>query len=133
MPTFQRVCFSCHSRNRAGDANVGPDLNVPHSGIENLGDGKLSASIRDPQSLRWWPGSRMSAIDERRLSDADLKDLLVYLHIWRAARHRRVQGPDAQWVHWGYHPSVTYLQDKNNRGSRDHNRFDAPDRQRARR
>lgn len=53
---------------------------MPHSGIENLGADKLSALIRDPQSLRWWLGSRMSAIDERKLSDADLKDLLVYLH-----------------------------------------------------
>ena len=78
--TFQRVCFSCHSMNRAGDANLGPDLNVPHSAIEYLGDDKLSALIRDPQSLRWWPGSRMSSIDEKTLSDADLKDLLAYLH-----------------------------------------------------
>ncbi|GMG93767.1 cytochrome c [Cupriavidus sp. TKC] len=78
--TFQRVCFSCHSMNRMGDATLGPDLNVPNSAVEYLGDEKLSALIRDPQSLRWWPGSRMSSIDQRTLSDADLKDLLAYLH-----------------------------------------------------
>jgi cytochrome c2 len=78
--TFQRVCFSCHSMNRMGDANLGPDLNVPFSAVEYLGDEKLSALIRNPQSLRWWPGTRMSSIDERTLSDADLKDLLAYLH-----------------------------------------------------
>lgn len=78
--TFQRVCFSCHSMNRMGDAQLGPDLNVPYSPIEYLGDDKLTRLIRDPQSLRWWPGARMSAIDEKTLSDADLKDLLAYLH-----------------------------------------------------
>jgi cytochrome c1 len=78
--TFQRVCFSCHSLNRAGDAQLGPDLNVPYSPVEYLGDDKLAKLIRDPQSLRWWPNARMSAIDEKTLSDADLKDLLAYLH-----------------------------------------------------
>jgi mono/diheme cytochrome c family protein len=78
--TFQRACFSCHSLNRAGDANLGPDLNVPYSPVEYLGDDKLARLIRDPQSLRWWPNTRMSAIDEKTLSNADLKDLLAYLH-----------------------------------------------------
>ncbi|MGY2486321.1 c-type cytochrome [Cupriavidus sp. CP313] len=77
--TFQRVCFSCHSLNRVGDANLGPDLNVPYNPVEYLGDDKLTRLIRDPQSLRWWPNSRMSAIDEQTLSNADLKDLLAYL------------------------------------------------------
>ncbi len=78
--TFQRVCFSCHSLNRVGDAHLGPDLNVPYSPVEYLGDDKLARLIRDPQSLRWWPNARMSAIDKKTLSDADLKDLLAYLH-----------------------------------------------------
>lgn len=77
---FQRVCFSCHSMNRAGDANLGPDLNVPYNPVEYLGDDKLSKLIRNPQALRWWPGSKMSSIDEKTLSDAELKDLLAYLH-----------------------------------------------------
>jgi mono/diheme cytochrome c family protein len=78
--TFQRVCFSCHTLNRAGDANLGPDLNVPSSPVEYLGDDKLRHLIRDPQSLRWWPNARMSAIDEKTLSEAQLSDLLAYLH-----------------------------------------------------
>lgn len=77
---FQRVCFSCHSMNRAGDANLGPDLNVPYNPVEYLGDDKLSKLIRNPQALRWWPGSKMSSIDEKTLSDAELRDLLAYLH-----------------------------------------------------
>lgn len=78
--TFQRVCFSCHTLNRAGDANLGPDLNVPYSPVEYLGDDKLRHLIRDPQSLRWWPNARMSAIDEKTLSEAQLDDLLAYFH-----------------------------------------------------
>lgn len=77
---FQRVCFSCHTLNRAGDATLGPDLNVPYSPVEYLGDDKLRHLIRNPQSLRWWPNARMSAIDEKTLSDAQLNDLLAYLH-----------------------------------------------------
>ncbi|MGM3277352.1 c-type cytochrome [Ralstonia sp. 24A2] len=78
--TFQRVCFSCHTLNRAGDANLGPDLNVPYSPVEYLGDEKLRHLIRDPQSLRWWPNARMSSIDEKTLSEAQLNDLLAYFH-----------------------------------------------------
>lgn len=78
--TFQRVCFSCHTLNRAGDANLGPDLNVPYSPVEYLGDEKLRHLVRDPQSLRWWPNARMAGIDEKTLSDTELTDLLAYLH-----------------------------------------------------
>jgi len=78
--TFQRVCFSCHTLNRIGDAQLGPDLNVPYNPVEYLGDEKLTKLIRNPQSLRWWPNARMSAIDGKTLSDADLSDLLAYLH-----------------------------------------------------
>ncbi|MWL91578.1 cytochrome c [Cupriavidus sp. SW-Y-13] len=77
---FQRVCFSCHSMNRAGDAHLGPDLNVPHNPVEYLGDERLAALVRNPQSLHWWPGSKMPSIDEKTLSDTELKDLLAYLH-----------------------------------------------------
>lgn len=78
--TFQRVCFSCHSLNRVGDANLGPDLNVPYSAVEYLGDARLAELIRDPQSLRWWPNARMPAIGGKTLTDVQLKDLLAYLH-----------------------------------------------------
>ncbi|AJW46961.1 c-type cytochrome [Ralstonia mannitolilytica] len=84
--TFQRVCFSCHTLNRAGDATLGPDLNVPYSPVEYLGDEKLRHLIRDPQSLRWWPNARMSAIDEKTLSNAQLSDLLAYFH--HMAQHK---------------------------------------------
>ncbi len=91
--TFQRVCFSCHSMNRAGDAHLGPDLNVPYSPVEYLGDDKLTKLIRNPQWLRWWPGSRMSAIDEKTLSDSELRDLLAYLHHMAGRKVEAPPGP----------------------------------------
>jgi len=83
---FERVCLSCHSLNRGGDAHLGPDLNMPFSPVEYLGDEKLARLIRDPQSLRWWPEARMPAIDTRNLSDAELQDLLAYFHHMAARR-----------------------------------------------
>ncbi|MGN5478372.1 c-type cytochrome [Cupriavidus basilensis] len=83
---FQRVCLSCHSLNGAGDAHLGPDLNMPYSPVEYLGDDKLARLIRDPQSLRWWPEARMPSIDARTLPDAEVKDLLAYFHHMAATR-----------------------------------------------
>lgn len=77
---FQRACFSCHSLNGAGDSHLGPDLNVPFNPVEYLGDARLTRYIRNPQSLRWWPNARMPGIDRATVSDAQLRDLLAYLH-----------------------------------------------------
>lgn len=77
--TFQRVCFSCHTVNQAGDTHLGPDLNVPYNPVEYLGDDKLAKLIRDPQSLRWWPDAKMPPIGTQTLSDAEMKDLVAYL------------------------------------------------------
>lgn len=77
---FERACFSCHSLNGAGDSHLGPDLNVPFNPVEYLGDARLARYIRNPQSLRWWPNARMPGIDRATVSDAQLRDLLAYLH-----------------------------------------------------
>jgi mono/diheme cytochrome c family protein len=77
---FERACFSCHSLNGAGDAHLGPDLNTPNSPVEYLGDKRLAALVRDPQSLRWWPNVRMPSIDRTTVTDAELRDLFAYLH-----------------------------------------------------
>ncbi|WP_266160546.1 c-type cytochrome [Dyella silvatica] len=76
---FQRTCFTCHTLNGAGDAKLGPDLNIPHSPIEYLRADLLRAYIRNPQSLRHWPQAKMPGFDAKTLSDADLDDLLAYL------------------------------------------------------
>lgn len=78
---FQRTCFACHTLNGEGDAQMGPDLNIPHSPTEYLSNDMLRAFIRNPQSLRRWPEGKMFGFPtQASLSDADLDALLAYLH-----------------------------------------------------
>jgi mono/diheme cytochrome c family protein len=76
---FQRTCFACHTLNGAGDAQLGPDLNLPYNPTEYLRADLLRALIRNPQSLRQWPQARMPGFDTQALSDADLDAVLAYL------------------------------------------------------
>lgn len=76
---FQRTCLACHTINGAGDARLGPDLNVPYNPTEYLRADLLRAYIRDPQSLRHWPQAKMPELDRKVLRDADLDALLAYL------------------------------------------------------
>jgi len=86
---YQRHCATCHTLNLAGDANVGPDLNVPYNPTEYMRVDFLRHLIRDPQSLRRWPGAKMPGFSASVLSDRDLNDLLAYL---RHMADRRAQG-----------------------------------------
>jgi mono/diheme cytochrome c family protein len=79
LVVFQRTCFACHTLNGAGDARLGPDLNIPHNPTEYLRTDLLRAYIRNPQSLRLWPQAKMPGFDRQALSDADLDALLAYL------------------------------------------------------
>ena len=72
-------CLVCHTLNLGGDANVGPDLNVPFNPTEYLRLDALRRLIRDPQSLRRWPAAKMPGFDVSILSDRDLNDVLAYL------------------------------------------------------
>ncbi|HEV7122178.1 MAG TPA: cytochrome c [Rhodanobacter sp.] len=79
LTVFQQTCFACHTLNGAGDAKLGPDLNIPYSPVEYLDARLLRAYIRNPQSLRRWPQARMPGFSTQALSDADLDALLAYL------------------------------------------------------
>ncbi len=83
---FQRTCLACHTLNGQGDAQLGPDLNIPHSPTEYFRQDLLRSYIRDPQSLRRWPQARMPGFDRQALSDADLEALLAYLRHMAARR-----------------------------------------------
>jgi cytochrome c2 len=83
---FAQNCLPCHTLNGEGPAHVGPDLNIPHSPVEYLGDDRLRSYVRDPQSLHSWPGARMPAFPASVLSDWQLADLLAYFHERAAAR-----------------------------------------------
>ncbi len=76
---FQKNCLACHRLNGAGDAQFGPDLNVPHNPTEYFADDFLSRYIRDPQSLRRWPQGKMPGFSQQVLSDGELQQLIGYL------------------------------------------------------
>lgn len=76
---FQKNCLACHRLNGAGDAQFGPDLNLPHNPTEYFQPAFLRSYIRDPQSLRQWPQAKMPGFTSAVLSDPELDALLAYL------------------------------------------------------
>ncbi|MFK0087760.1 c-type cytochrome [Pseudomonas sp. NPDC090755] len=76
---FQKNCLACHRLNGAGDAQFGPDLNLPHNPTEYFQPAFLRRYIRDPQSLRQWPQGKMPGFSSSVLSDTELDALLAYL------------------------------------------------------
>lgn len=76
---FQKNCLACHRLNGAGDAQVGPDLNIPFNPTEYFGADFLKRYIRDPQSLRHWPQAKMPGFSATLLPDAELDLLVGYL------------------------------------------------------
>ena len=82
---FAKNCFSCHTLNREGKAQMGPDLNVPYSPTEYFSPTNLKKFIRNPQDLRYWPQAKMKGFSAELISDQELNDLIAYL-TYMAAR-----------------------------------------------
>lgn len=76
---FQKNCLACHRLNGAGDAQFGPDLNIPYNPTEYLAGDFLPRYIRDPQSLRRWPQGKMPGFSKASISDEELGQLIGYL------------------------------------------------------
>ena len=76
---FQKNCLACHRLNGAGDAQVGPDLNIPYNPTEYFSGDFLKRYIRDPQSLRHWPQAKMPGFAASVLPDDELEMLVGYL------------------------------------------------------
>ncbi|HMC45176.1 MAG TPA: cytochrome c, partial [Caballeronia sp.] len=76
---FATQCMVCHRMNGAGDASVGPDLNLPRNPTEYFQAWALRAYIRDPKSIREWSGMKMPGFDKANLSDPDLDAIIAYL------------------------------------------------------
>ncbi|WP_434590604.1 cytochrome c [Pseudomonas sp. R4-83] len=76
---FQKNCLACHRLNGAGDAQFGPDLNIPYNPAEYFGADFLKRYIRDPQSLRQWPQAKMPGFSATVLPDGELEMLVGYL------------------------------------------------------
>ncbi|MDH0649493.1 cytochrome c [Pseudomonas sp. GD03858] len=84
---FQQNCLACHRLNGAGDAQFGPDLNLPHNPTEYFQPAFLRQYIRDPQSLRHWPQAKMPGFPPQVLNERELDALLAYLK--HMAGHKR--------------------------------------------
>ncbi|WP_053146182.1 cytochrome c [Pseudomonas sp. P97.38] len=76
---FQKHCLACHRLNGAGDAQFGPDLNIPFNPTEYFSGDFLKRYIRDPQGLRRWPQGKMPGFSAAVLPDSELDLLVGYL------------------------------------------------------
>jgi cytochrome c1 len=58
---------------------MGGDLNLPMNATEYMTDKGLHALIRDPKSVRFWPGMKMGGWSEDLLSDSEIDQIIAYL------------------------------------------------------
>jgi mono/diheme cytochrome c family protein len=72
-------CVPCHKLNGGGASDVGPDLNRPMNPTEYMTGVGLHALIRDPKSVRSWPGMKMNGLPPDLLSDNEIGLLIGYL------------------------------------------------------
>ncbi|MFZ1414387.1 MAG: c-type cytochrome [Defluviicoccus sp.] len=84
---FITRCMPCHTLNGAGNAHVGPDLNLPQNPTEYLTPQALHQLIRNPASVRHWPDMKMQGFDKDALSDHDIEQIIHYL-LHMAARKK---------------------------------------------
>lgn len=80
LTVFTTNCIVCHTLNLAGDAKIGPDLNVPYNPTEYMREEFLRRQVRNPASVRSWSGQHMPGFDVNAISDRDLDDLVAYLY-----------------------------------------------------
>jgi mono/diheme cytochrome c family protein len=88
LALFVTQCLPCHTINGAGASTLGPDLNQPMNPTEYLTQDGLRAVIRNPRSVRSWPGLQMPAFSRDQMTDHEIDIVIAYLaHI--AARPRQ--------------------------------------------
>ena len=86
LQVFVNNCSVCHQLNGAGDANIGPDLNLPHSPTEYFQNAYLRQLIRNPASVRVWKQSVMPGFNQQAITAAQLDDLIAYLTLMAKQR-----------------------------------------------
>lgn len=85
---FTKNCFTCHTMNGEGDGKVGPDLNLPLNPTEYFSEKGLKTLIRNPRNVRTWPGALMKGFTPEELSDADIQNLISYLHHMKGRKEK---------------------------------------------
>ena len=83
---FVTQCLPCHTLNGAGASTVGPDMNKPMNPTEYLTRAGLHALIRDPKSVRSWPGQLMPGFPADQMSDREIDLVIEYLAHMAARR-----------------------------------------------
>jgi mono/diheme cytochrome c family protein len=83
---FVTQCLPCHTLNGAGASTVGPDLNRPMNPTEYLTPAGLHALIRDPKSVRSWPGQLMPGFAADQMTDREIDLVIGYLRHMTARR-----------------------------------------------
>lgn len=76
---FVALCMACHRFKGDGEGEAGPDLGMPMNPVEYLQLPAHKALIRNPSSVRTWPGQKMPGFDESQLSEADLDAIIAWL------------------------------------------------------
>jgi len=76
---FAAFCLACHRMNGGGSSEMGPDLNLPMNPTEYFQPAALRQYLRNPASVRVWPGQKMPAFGPEKLSEAELDAVITYL------------------------------------------------------
>ncbi|KVZ43176.1 cytochrome C [Burkholderia ubonensis] len=76
---FITQCFACHRLDGAGSAETGPDLNAPMNPVDYFQPAALHRYIRNPASVRNWPGRAMPPFSPDQLSDQEIDRIIAYL------------------------------------------------------
>ncbi|HHX4058165.1 MAG: c-type cytochrome [Burkholderia contaminans] len=76
---FVTQCLACHRLDGAGSSHAGPDLNTPMNPVNYFQAAALRRYIRNPASVRDWPGRSMPAFPPDQLSDRELDQIVAYL------------------------------------------------------
>ncbi|MDN7874266.1 c-type cytochrome [Burkholderia aenigmatica] len=76
---FVTQCLACHRIDGAGSSHAGPDLNTPMNPVDYFQPAALRRYIRNPASVRDWPGRSMPAFPPDQLSDRELEQIVAYL------------------------------------------------------
>jgi mono/diheme cytochrome c family protein len=79
LDRFVAVCMACHRFDGAGEGAQGPDLARPMNPVDYFQAAALRKFLRDPSSVRDWPGQKMQGFSEESLPDADIDAIVAWL------------------------------------------------------
>jgi len=79
LDRFVAVCMACHRFAGEGEGAQGPDLARPMNPVDYFRAAALRKFLRDPSSVRDWPGQKMQGFSEESLPDADIDAIIAWL------------------------------------------------------